>query len=121
MKLPIHRRLCKLCKEPITGRADKIFCSVKCKSTYAHKLNATNNYATGRIDTILHRNRTILLELLGKNKTQKKVSRDLLDKKKFHFSYITHYHINSQNKMVHYVYEFSWLVFSNQEVLIRRK
>ncbi|MFZ1561427.1 MAG: hypothetical protein WAT37_15955, partial [Saprospiraceae bacterium] len=69
---------------------------------------------------ILHRNRSILLEIMGKNSTQKKVPRALLDSKKFHFGYITHYHVNAQNKTVHCVYDFSWMIFSDQEVLIKR-
>lgn len=113
-------RLCRLCKSSFSGRSDKIFCSVKCKSDYHLRLNEVTNEASRRIDKILHRNRSILLELIGKNGTQKKVPRSQLDAKKFNTSFITHYHINSQNKMVHYVYDFSWMLFSDQEVLIKR-
>lgn len=76
--------------------------------------------ATKAIDIILHRNRSILLEVLGKNKTQIKLDRAVLDKKKFNYSYITHYHKNNQGKTVHYVYDFSWMIFSDQEILIKR-
>ena len=76
--------------------------------------------ATKAIDIILHRNRSILLEVLGKNKSQIKLDRRLLDKKKFNYSYITHYHVNNQGKTVHYVYDFSWMIFSDQEILIKR-
>jgi len=113
-------KTCKLCKKSFNGRSDKIFCSVRCKSEYAHKLRKVNSASTLAIDTILHRNRSILLELLGKNISQKKVERILLDKKKFNFSYVTQYHLNSRNKMVNYVYDFNWIVFSDQEILIRR-
>ena len=113
-------RLCKLCKEPFTGKETKIFCSDICKADYHFKLNRVTNEATRDIDKILHRNRSTLLEIMGKNSTQKKVDRSLLDKKKFNWHYITSFHINSQNKMVHYVYDFSWMIFSDQEVLIKR-
>ncbi|MGB4840436.1 MAG: hypothetical protein WBP08_15650, partial [Saprospiraceae bacterium] len=109
-----------LCKQPISGRADKIFCSATCKSQYHIKLNKVTMNASERIDKILHRNRSIMLEVMGKSSTQKKVVKAILDSKKFHFGYITHYHINSQNKMVHYLYDFSYIVFSDQEVLIKR-
>jgi hypothetical protein len=115
-----HQRFCRLCKEPVTGRADKIFCSATCKANYHIKLNKVTTEASERIDKILHRNRSILLEIMGKNSTQKKVPRALMDSKKFHFGYITHYHVNAQNKTVHYVYDFSWMIFSDQEVLIKR-
>jgi hypothetical protein len=115
-----HQRLCRLCKQPVTGRGDKIFCSATCKANYHIKLNKVTTEASERIDKILHRNRSILLEIMGINTTQKKVPRALLDSKKFHFGYITHYHINAQNKMIHHVYDFSWMHYSDQEILIKK-
>jgi len=113
-------RTCKLCKTGLKGRSDKIFCSIKCKSDYAYKLRDVTVLATAAIDKILHRNRSILLEILGKNKVQMKVIRDILDAKKFNFTYYTHSHINNQGKTVRYVYDFSWMIFSDQEILIKR-
>jgi len=113
-------RKCKICKTIISGRRDKVFCSVRCKSDYHEKLNKVTQKASERIDKILHRNRSILLEILGKDATQKKVLRTIIDAKKFNWTYITHYHVNSQSKTVHYVYDFSWMIFSDQEVLIKR-
>ncbi|MFZ1750245.1 MAG: hypothetical protein WAU01_08645 [Saprospiraceae bacterium] len=113
-------RKCKMCKTSISGRRDKVFCSVRCKSDYHEKLTKVTREASERVDKILHRNRSILLEIMGKSSIQKKVVKAILDSKKFHFGYITHYHLNAQNKMVHYVYDFSYIVFSDQEVLIKR-
>lgn len=115
-----HQRLCRLCKQPFTGRSDKIFCSATCKAMYHNKLNKVTVDAAERIDKILHRNRSILLEIMGKNLNYKKADKAILDTKKFNWHYITHYHINSQNKTVHYLYDFSYILFSDQEVLIRR-
>ena len=114
-----HRK-CRLCQELFTGRRDKLFCSVKCKTSYHEQLSQVTFEASKRIDKILHRNRSILLELMGKEGKQKKLYKKILDAKKFNWTYITHYHINSQNKTVHYVYDFSWMIFSDQEVLIKR-
>lgn len=113
-------RKCKMCSNKIIGRSDKIFCSDKCKTSYHEKLAKVTLRATLKIDKILHRNRSILLEILGKTIQSKKVPRQILDAKKFNWTYITHYHVNSQNKTVHYVYDFSWMIFSDQEVLIKR-
>ena len=115
-----NKGVCKLCKTKFVGRSDKMFCSVKCKSIYSYRLRSVTKVATQEIDKILHRNRSILLEILGKNKVQTKIERSLLDRKKFNFSYITHYHINNQGKTVHYLYDFSWMIFSDQEILIKR-
>ena len=104
-------RKCKMCKSTFVGRSDKIFCSANCKAIYHVKLKKVTHEATELIDTILHRNRSTLLEIMGKK---------LLDAKKFNWTYITHYHINKQGKTVHYVFDFSYIVFSDQEVLIKR-
>ncbi|MBK9735632.1 MAG: hypothetical protein IPO92_11965 [Saprospiraceae bacterium] len=121
--LHIHntsQRHCRLCKQPFKGRADKIFCSATCKAQYHIKRNKVTHTASERIDKILHRNRSILLELMGKEGKQNNLDKKILDAKKFNWTYITHYHINSQNKTVHYIYDFSWMIFSDQEVLIKR-
>ena len=112
---------CKICNKKIVGRGDKIFCSITCKNKYHIKLRQVNTKFTNKIDIILHRNRSILLEVLGKNSSKKKLPRIILDNKKFNFNYLTSFHINSQGKTVHHVYDFSWLVFSDDEVLIQRK
>lgn len=114
-------RLCKMCKNPIKGRSDKVFCSPDCKNEYHIKLRHATFQATHKTDLILHRNRSILLEILGKNTSQIKIHRMILDQKKFNYSYITGTHINNQGKTVNHVYDFSWIIFSDEEILIRRK
>lgn len=109
-----------MCNKKLSGRVDKIFCSSYCKSDYHVKLRRVNKKATLQTDKILHRNRSILLEILGKHSKQKKVDRMILDDKKFNYSYITGYEINSQNKTFNYVYDFAWMAFSTKEILIRR-
>jgi hypothetical protein len=104
----------------ISGRSDKIFCSVKCKNYYHTNLIRVTNIAVNQIDIILHRNRSILLEIMGKNATQKKVDRIVLDKKKFNYKYHTHTTINSVGKTYVYVYDFAWMSFSDNEILIVR-
>jgi hypothetical protein len=112
---------CKICKNEFSGRSNMIFCSVACKSTYHRKLRRVTKSATIDIDEILHRNRSILLEVLGKNGTQKKIKRLILVKKKFQFNYLTHFYINSQGKMYHHVYDFAWMEFSDDEILIVKR
>ena len=114
-------RKCKICKTEFRGRSDKLFCSIDCKNEYHVKLRNVTRGATHKVDTILHRNRSILLEIMGKNATQKKTHRMHLDQKNFNFGYITGMHTNVQGKLVHHVYDFSWIIFSDEEVLIRRK
>ena len=112
---------CKICSSKIIGRTDKIFCSVKCKNYYHINLRKTNKKETIDIDIILHRNRTILLEILGKRENQIKVKRVILVKKGFHFKYLTHFHVNSRGKMYNHIYDFAWMEFSDDEILIVRR
>ncbi|MCC6815964.1 MAG: hypothetical protein IT267_06095 [Saprospiraceae bacterium] len=111
---------CKLCKSLFTGRSDKKYCSLVCKNDYNFKLRKTTLQAVSLTDNILHRNRSILLEIMGKSTLSMKIRREYLDAKKFNPQYVTQYHLNSQNKMVNYVYDFSWILFSDQEILIKR-
>lgn len=112
---------CKICKKPLVGRSDKLFCSLGCKNYYHQKLRSATNKEAKEIDGFLKRNRSILLELLGKNKTQIKVYRNLLEQKKFRFKYHTHSHVNSKGKVFCYIYDLAWMDFSDDEVLIIRK
>ncbi len=113
-------KACKLCKKEFRGRKDKVYCSIQCKTIYHRRLSEVTSKATKKIDKILHRNRSILLELIGKNKTQIKVSRALLDQKEFKWSFHTHIHMNKHGKRVTYLYDHSWILFSDQEVLITK-
>lgn len=119
--LRIKRRKCPICKTIVRGRSDKKFCSVKCKSYYHRRLRQVTSDIAVDIDKILHRNRSILLEVLGKHSKSKKVPRIILEQRKFTFKYHTHSIVNSKGKTFHYVYDFAWMTFSDDEVLIIRK
>jgi len=115
------KKTCKICKKILRGRTDKIFCSVGCKNYYHTHLRKASNRAAQQIDEYLKRNHGILLEILGKNKTQIKTNRTLLEQKKFRFKYHTHFHINSSGKMYHYIYDIAWMEFSDDQILIIKK
>ena len=119
MRTPI--RTCKVCGGRVVGRTDKIYCSANCKAIYHAELKRKTKLATTAVDKILHRNRSTLYELMGDHKRQIKVSRLALDRKKFNYDYFTGLHMNSRGKLYHHVYDFSWMIFSDQEVLIVRR
>ncbi len=116
-----YKKKCKICSNTILGRRDKLFCSIRCKNYYHTNLRRVTREAAIKIDRILHRNRSILLEIMGKNTSQKKVDRILLEQKRFRFNYLTHFHINSKGKTFHWIYDFAWMSFSDDEILIVRK
>jgi len=115
------KRQCLICSKTLVGRVDKKFCSSKCRSDYHMRLKKHTSKVTTSIDKILHRNRAILQEIMGKDRQQMKIPMLRLERKKFNFNYITKYHINSKGKTYHYVYDISWMKFSNDEVLLNRK
>jgi len=112
---------CPICKSSYYGRRDKKFCSTTCKSDYHHRLRRNTAEATIKIDRILHRNRSILLELMGKNRAQVKVPLLHLEQRRFNFNYVTKYHVNTQGKTYNHVYDFAWMTFSSDEVLIVKR
>jgi hypothetical protein len=112
---------CKVCENIIIGRKGKIFCSLRCKNIYHLTLRAVTNEVAYPLDRILHRNRSILLEIMGPGLHKKKILRSELVKKHFQFRFMTHYDINSKGKMYHHIYDFSWMEFSDDEVLIIRQ
>jgi hypothetical protein len=114
-------RQCRVCETRLTGRRDKIFCSTACKNEYHVSLRNATAKAVRDTDKILHRNRSILSELMEDNIRQKKVNRKKMDNKKFNFSYITGYYVNSKGKTYHIVYDFAWMEFSDGEILIIRR
>lgn len=114
-------KLCPMCQLVVRGRSDKRFCSAACKSDYHHRLRGVTSQATSRIDKALHRNRSILLEILGKQTTQKTVMRAVLEKKKFSFHYITAMTTNSKGKIYFHIYDFRYMTFSDDRVLIVRR
>ena len=112
---------CKICKNEMSGRSDKLFCSIKCKNYYHIHLRHASKKAAIRINEYLKRNHGILLEQLSKNKTQVKVYRNVLADKKFRFKYHTHTAVNSNGKTFHYIYDLAWMEFSDDEILIIRQ
>lgn len=117
----MHENNCKICKNEIIGRTDKLYCSVRCKNVYFNKLKKFVEEKTVDIDKILHRNRAILQEVLGKKKIQIKVKRMVLSKKKFNFKYHTHFHTNKMGKIYMHLYDIAWMEFSDDEVLIVKR
>ncbi len=116
--MPIAK--CKICKTPLVGRSGKMFCSINCKNSYHSKLRRHTDKQAYGIDRHLHRNRSILLEVLTSKQSKVKVPRIVLEEKRFHWKYHTHFHINSSGKMMHYIYDTGWMEFSDDEVLVIR-
>jgi len=84
-------------------------------------LRAATKQTAFPLDKVLHRNRSILLEIVGPKAVKKMVLRSDLVKNKFQFKFVTHYNINSKGKTYNHVYDFAWMEFSDDEILIIRQ
>jgi hypothetical protein len=72
---------CKIGDKLVKGRSDKKFCLQPCKNYYHVNLRKVTAIALKDIDIILHRNRSIILEVLWKSRCKKKLLRMVLEKK----------------------------------------
>jgi len=118
----MQERKCKVCEKPFTGRTEKVFCSVHCKTQYHHELRRKTSKVVLNINKILARNRSILYEIMGDKTVQKKITRLELEQKKFNFKYITHFNINNEGKTYFFCYDYAWMDFSDDEVyIVKRK
>lgn len=115
-------RFCKVCGNQLKGRRDKKYCDQICKNQYHADMRALHRTEVSADLSFLFRNRTILHEILdqeGSNK--KKIPRSVLQFMGFKFNNYTGAHVNKQGKTYHFVFDYSWMAFSDKEVLILKR
>ncbi|NND32768.1 MAG: DUF2116 family Zn-ribbon domain-containing protein [Saprospiraceae bacterium] len=121
MSLPGPILYCPICGQKIYGRADKVFCSQRCKSSYHKSRKSQRSTFSYPIDKIIHRNWVILEEIyetIGKKKFF--VTKAELNKAGFHTRYFTTMQKNSKGKIYFYVYNYGWMDFSESDIMIIR-
>jgi hypothetical protein len=111
---------CTNCGKALHGRIDKRFCSLACKNSHNSALRRQTRSDVKEIDGYLHRNREILATILGDSKKEM-IDRAVLVRAKFRWEFMTGYYINKENKMYRLVYDYAWMDFSDQQVMIVRK
>lgn len=111
---------CQHCGKTLFGRTDKKFCSVACKNSFNFAKRKTTRNAVKEIDGYLHRNREILATLMGDSKKEI-LDRAVLARARFRWEYMTGIYKNKQGKWYHIVYDYAWMEFTDQRVLIVRK
>lgn len=120
--LVVPAKFCKVCGTKLEGRRDKKYCNQSCKNQYHYEMRSLHHNEISAEMGFLLRNRTILHEILDQQASmKKKVSRDLLHFMGFRFECHTGTHVNHQGKMYRYVFDYSWMPFSDKEVLILRR
>ena len=111
--------LCANCEKKLSGRKGKRFCDSICKNEYHNKMRLANAEVTQTIDGFLHRNRTILFEIYLEKRIKKYyVTKAYLTSKGFKFKYHTSSSVNSQGKTYHYIYDFRYMEFSTDQIMV---
>lgn len=114
------KKKCENCTEIFVGRSDKRFCSIKCKNDYNNKIRKETKAVTTEIDCFLHRNREILALIMGSSKKET-FDKLILIRAGFRFDFFTGIYLNKESKTYHLVYDYAWMSFSDQSILVVRK
>ena len=117
----MEKPTCILCGKQIAGRTDKKFCSLACKNTSNYSRRRQTKSMTQSIDSILHKNREILDVIMGPKRKRMHIEKTELTQMGFQFSYMTGYYTNSKGKLYHYVYDFAWMEFTGEKLMIVKK
>lgn len=115
--MPSHSsRSCLECGESFRGRIDKKFCSDTCRIAFNNRLNSDDTTYVRTINSILRRNRKILISMnpTGKNK----VSYEKLSARGFDFNHFTSTLKTRGGSQYFYCYEHGYLPMENDLYLL---
>ncbi len=115
-----EKRNCQCCGQVLYGRSDKKFCDDGCRNTFNNQQNSTQNKEMRSINTILKRNRAILLVKLPEGKKQVKVSKEQLMVMGFNFKYMTHQLVLPSGLSAQFCYELGLVILEENCCLILR-
>lgn len=113
-------RTCLACGKTIKGRVDKKFCDDYCRNNYNNQQKAKSNYTTliRNINNALLKNRKILESLKGDKEENVSARREKLLQLGFNFKYTTHSFKNKEGKTYFWCYDYGYLPFDNDWILI---
>jgi hypothetical protein len=111
---------CIECQKEIVGRTDKRFCTINCKNNFNYRHRIETKKITKTVDGYLHRNREIIELLMGTSKKET-FDRNVIVRTGFKFDYFTGIYTNKEGKMYRILYDYAWLDFSDQKILIVKK
>lgn len=116
--MPIEKRYCQCCTQILHGRLDKKFCDDGCRNTFNNQQNSTQNKEMRIINSILKKNRVILLDKLPEGRRQVRISKDQLLFAGFNFKYMTHQSALPSGQLAQFCYELGWVALEKNRCLI---
>lgn len=116
------KRVCLSCEKELKGRVDQKYCNNKCRAN-EHRRRFALSPTQKKIHKILLTNHLILTEQFENYPRALKIKFSHLELTTlgFNFDYCTRIYLNSKNKLVHYIYDYRWIQFSDDNVWIYRK
>ncbi|HTE29463.1 MAG TPA: hypothetical protein VK666_03755 [Chryseolinea sp.] len=93
---------CRECGIPIKGRTDKVFCADYCRNAFNNRLNSDAALHMRNTNSVLRKNRRILIELSGKANP---VRREMLLARGFDFNHFTSWKTTKTGDQFFYCYE----------------
>lgn len=113
---PLYTHSCQECGVIFKGRADKRFCSDQCRTSCNNKLRRAEHMYIREVNSILKKNRRILLLLnpTGKNK----VSMEKLKSRGFNFNYFTSIYRTREGVQYFFCYEQGYLPLQKDQCLL---
>ena len=105
-------RICPVCKEKLTGRIDKVYCSAECRSASDYEKRRTEEALFFKIDKQLKVNRKVLKRYNRVGMT--KLRQEVLLKEGFNPNYFTHYWKNQKGDVYLFVYDYGFLKLKEQ-------
>lgn len=108
-------KTCLACEKPLSGRSDKRFCDLHCKSTYHYKRGlerAPRFY--NQVDNQLKTNRRLLKHY---NRAGKAIIRaSVIKAEGFNPNFFTHYWKNKKGDVYLFVYEYGFFKKSDNDI-----
>jgi hypothetical protein len=115
----MQKRACTYCGEELTGRSGKQFCSTKCRAARNNQLRKENNKYVDKVNSILLKNRNILLSLAPEGKTV--VSSLYLEALGFNLTYFTDVFHTDKGASYYFCYEYGYQVMPDNRIMIVKK
>jgi predicted nucleic acid-binding Zn ribbon protein len=112
----MEKRYCLECGDALKGRSDQKFCNDLCRNAYNNKRVSTSSNLMRKINRILKKNHSILLELNPEEKTT--TLKTFLDKREFDFGYYTHTFTTKTGRVYYFCYDQGYAELENGKYLL---
>src|SRR5579862_2377686 len=117
MLMATEKRYFLYCEKLLRGRSDKLYCDDACRNAYFNEQKKNDHQAIRKVDLALKKNRRILRNVLGDNKTKSVTEKQLLQKG-YDFMYHTHFFTTKNEDEYCFCYDYGWLARDGNKYMV---